>query len=270
MKRNSLQCKFLTTILSAMLAITIFIGGLSIYEVDQFIQQQTEDFINITCAKEATQVNDIFGDMEKSVNIMSGYILNSFDSLAEIRSPSRQEEILTATDRMFADVANHTDGAVAYYMRFATEISDSKTGFFFTKTDGGQEYIRFDLTDLALYDRNDTEHVGWYWQPYDAGKPVWMTPYYNQNNNIMMISYVVPLYCEEQFIGVVGMDFDYTILMDKVHPNRELCPVVFRLSARHSFSLIKSTSTKARKQGKIALFVPMPLRLASRMPTAAQ
>lgn len=217
MKRNSLQCKFLTTILSAMLAITIFIGGLSIYEVDQFIQQQTEDFINITCAKEATQVNDIFGDMEKSVNIMSGYILDSFDSLAEIQSPSRQEEILAAADRMFADVADHTDGTVAYYMRFAPEISDSKTGFFFTKTDGGKEYIRFDLTDLALYDRNDTEHVGWYWQPYDAGKPVWMTPYHNQNNNIMMISYVVPLYCEEQFVGIVGMDFDYTILMDKVH-----------------------------------------------------
>ena len=32
----------------------------------------------------------------------------------------------------------------------------------------------------------------------------------------MMISYVVPLYCEGQFIGVVGMDFDYTVLSNKV------------------------------------------------------
>ena len=77
-------------------------------------------------------------------------------------------------------------------------------------------YIRFAPTDLSLYDRNDTEHVGWYWQPYDAGKPIWMMPYHNKNNDIMMISYVVPLYCEGQFIGVVGMDFDYTVLTDRV------------------------------------------------------
>ncbi len=39
----------------------------------------------------------------------------------------------------------------------------------------------------------------------------------SQNNNITMISYVVPLYCENRFIGIVGMDFDYSILSDKVH-----------------------------------------------------
>ena len=32
-----------------------------------------------------------------------------------------------------------------------------------------------------------------------------------------MISYVVPMYYEEQFIGVVGMDFDYTVLVERVH-----------------------------------------------------
>jgi diguanylate cyclase (GGDEF)-like protein len=41
-----------------------------------------------------------------------------------------------------------------------------------------------------------------------------MTPYYNQNNNILMISYVVPLYLENSFLGVVGMDFDYTVLTE--------------------------------------------------------
>jgi diguanylate cyclase (GGDEF)-like protein len=43
---------------------------------------------------------------------------------------------------------------------------------------------------------------------------MWMAPYYNQNNNILMISYVVPLYYENTFLGVVGMDFDYTVLTD--------------------------------------------------------
>ena len=217
MKIHSIQFKFLSTIISAILTITIVIGAMSIYEVDRFIQQQTENFINVTAEKEVAQVNDIFGDMEKSVNIMSGYILEFINSSEEIESQDTQKEIIEYADRMFADVANYTTGAVAYYLRFDPEISDGKTGFFYSKITGSDEYVLFEPTDLSIYDKEDTEHVGWYWQPYEAGHPVWMQPYYNKNNDITMISYVVPLYSEGQFVAVVGMDFDYTVLIDKIH-----------------------------------------------------
>ena len=202
--------------ISAVLAITLLVGGLSICEVDFFVQRETENYIKVACEKETAQVNDIFGDMEKSVNIMSGYILDLADSAADIRSPYTQRGIIRNADRMFADVANHTDDAVAYYFRFAPEISDGKTGFFYSKNPGSSEYSYLEPTDISYYDKDDTERVGWFWQPYEAGKPVWMMPYYNRNNGIMMISYVVPLYSNNQFIGVVGMDFDYTVLDDKV------------------------------------------------------
>ncbi|MBQ5709416.1 MAG: HAMP domain-containing protein, partial [Anaerotignum sp.] len=73
---------------------------------------------------------------------------------------------------------------------------------------------------LSLYEKDDREHVGWFWEPYEAGQAVWMMPYHNQNNGIWMVSYVVPLYWDDQFIGVVGMDFDYAVLIDRVHEIR--------------------------------------------------
>ena len=217
MMLHSIQFKFLITVISAMLAIAVFIGGLSIYEVDNFVQEQTENLIKITCEKETTQINGVFSDMEKSVKIMESYLLDLTRSVADIEDREKQNEIIKYADGMFADVAKNTKGAIAYYMRFAPEISDYKTGLFYSKVDGGEEYISFEPTDLFLYDKDDTEHVGWYWQPYEAKKPVWMQPYYNQNNNVLMISYVIPMYCENRFIGIVGMDFDYAILLDKVH-----------------------------------------------------
>ena len=216
MKINSIQFRFLITIIAAILAVSLVIGGLSISKVDHFIQEQAEDFIKVSCEKEVAQVNDIFGDMEKSVNIMSGYILDFFESAADIESADTQKEIIRYADRMFADVANYTDGAVAYYLRIAPEISDGKTGFFYSKVSGSEKYFSLEPTNLSYYGKDDIEHVGWYWQPYEAGKPVWMQPYYNMNNDIMMISYVVPLYCQNRFIGVVGMDFDFTVFCDQV------------------------------------------------------
>jgi len=215
-KTHSMQFRILTTIICAMLAITVFIGGISIYEVDQYIQNESENFVAVTCEYEGTQINSIFEDMEKSVMVMESYIMDFFTEETNIEDRDFQEKLISNTDRMFADVAKHARGAVAYYFRFDPVLSTSTTGLFYSKTKESDEYIAFEPTDISLYDKEDTEHVGWFWQPYESRNPVWMLPYYNQNNNIYMISYVIPMYHQGKFIGVVGIDFDYTVLEDQV------------------------------------------------------
>lgn len=43
-----------------------------------------------------------------------------------------------------------------------------------------------------------------------------MEPYDNKNKNDWIISYVVPIYRNEDFIGVLGMDIDMALLKEKV------------------------------------------------------
>ena len=69
-KTHSMQFRILVTIIFAMLAVTVFIGGISIYEVDQYIQDESENFVEVTCENESAQINDIFDDMEKSVKFI--------------------------------------------------------------------------------------------------------------------------------------------------------------------------------------------------------
>ncbi len=212
----SMQFRILATIIFAMLAITVFVGGISIYEVDKYVQGESENFVVATCNSEGAQIDNIFEGMEKSVKIMENYIMDFFTEEVSVQDRDFQKKLVDSTDQMFADVAKHASDAVAYYFRLDPVISDSKAGLFYSKTEGNDEYISFEPTDISLYEKDDIEHVGWFWQPYEAGKPIWMLPYYNQNNNIHMISYVIPLYHEEQFIGVVGMDFDFTVLAERV------------------------------------------------------
>lgn len=68
-----------------------------------------------------------------------------------------------------------------------------------------------------MYDESDVEHVGWYYLPVQAKKAIWMSPYMNENINIYMISYVVPLFAEDgTSIGIVGMDIDFSQITDLV------------------------------------------------------
>ena len=219
-RRNfSMRFRFLVTVIVAMVSVTIFVGGLSVYEVDKYIQQQAKDFVNITCSNEGSKINDSLGNMEKSVKIMESYLIDFFKSEADVLDRDLQDMVIQNADKMFIDVIQHThtSGAIAYYFRFNPEIADSTSGLFYSKLAGRDEFLSLTPTDIAIYDRDDTEHVGWFWQPYDAGEPIWMQPYYNQNNGILMISYVIPMYFEDTFIGVVGMDFDYMVLAERVH-----------------------------------------------------
>ena len=215
----SMRFRFLATVIVAILAVAIFIGGISIYEVDNYIQTQAEEFVEVTCTNEGSQINDSLKNMEKSVKIMESYLMDFFTSTSDIKDTGLQEKVIKNAEQMFVDVAKHTStsGAIAYYFRFDPTISNSKSGFFYCKLDGSEEFVSVEPTDLTLYEKDDTEHVGWFWQPYEAGKAIWMEPYHNQNNDILMISYVIPMYFKEKFIGIVGMDFDYEVLSKRVH-----------------------------------------------------
>lgn len=218
-KMLSLKFRFLITVIATILAITIFIGGLCLYEVDNYVQNQAENFVNVTCDNESARINDSLSNMEKSVKIMESYLMDFFTDEADVLDPALQQEVIASADKMFVDIAKHTStsGAVSYYFRLDPTISDGKTGLFYSKLNGSEDFLSLEPTDITIYEKDDTEHVGWYWQPYEAGKAIWIKPYHNQNNNILMISYVIPMYIEDRFIGVVGMDFDYVVLSNMVH-----------------------------------------------------
>ena len=218
-KKRSMLFRFLTTLIVAMFAVALFIGGLSIREVDKYVNEQAKEFVSVTCEVEGAKINDSLGNMEKSVKIMESYLMDFFEIGTDIEDRDFQTKLIASAEEMFRDVIKHTSNsaAVAYYFRLDPAISDGTSGLFYSKINGGNSFYPLEPTDLLLYDRDDTEHVGWFWQPYDAGTPVWMEPYHNQNNDVLMISYVIPMYYGERFIGVVGMDFDFVVLADRVH-----------------------------------------------------
>lgn len=135
---------------------------LSIYEVDQYIQHESENLVVVTCENESAQIDDIFDDMEKSVKVMESYVMDFFTEETRVENRDFQEKVINSADQMFADVAKHASGAVAYYFRFDPAISDKKAGLFYSKTKESDEYVSLEPTDISLYEKEDTEHVGWF------------------------------------------------------------------------------------------------------------
>lgn len=113
--------------------------------------------------------------------------------------------------------ANNADGALTYYIRYNTELAYGTSGILGTRNDTDSQFTLVTPTDFSIYEKDDLEHVGWYYIPMNNGEATWMDPYYNSNIDVYMISYVVPIYKNGVSIGIVGMDIEFTLIEDRVN-----------------------------------------------------
>lgn len=215
MKQRTVQSQILVCVITGILLITFIIGGISIYEVDRYVQESADAMVLNTCEKEAVQINDLLDNLESSVHIMESYVLSHISSAEDLKDAEHREEVIRVAEDLFFNIAGYTEGCETFYLRFNPEFSTPTAGFFVGRDMESGQFVKLESTDLSAYSTDDRERVGWYWEPVNSGKPIWIMPYFNKNYEIDMISYCIPLYQKGELLGVVGMDFDYRTLTER-------------------------------------------------------
>lgn len=143
--------------------------------------------------------------------------MSNFDYDSFRQSKDYADTYTETVQQAVLDFANHANGAVTVYLRYNPNYSNPTSGVFAQRQSVDSELQCLTPTDFSMYDESDVEHVGWYYLPVQAKEAIWMSPYMNENINIYMISYVVPLFAEDgTSIGIVGMDIDFSQITDLV------------------------------------------------------
>lgn len=213
---RSIQTKIIVLILTGIIVSTTIIGGIGILSFVQAIDDDSVKVMNLMCSEKAEELNNIFGKIQQSVEIMAVYAVDNLESIDRLSEDSEYLDRFTKElDELGRTIANETQGAVATYVRFSPDITSSKAGFFRVKNVKTGGFENKELTDLSQYSPDDMGYVGWYYLPVKEESPVWIQPYYNQNIGVYMISYVIPMYKDDVLLGVVGMDIDFNYITEK-------------------------------------------------------
>ena len=141
------------------------------------------------------------------MNTCNDYAVSRFDSIEKFKNdPDTLERYNDSVGQLIKNVLNNTDAAISGYIRYNPELKLSSDGIFWVKD--SDKIIAHQPTAIEAYDKDDAEHVAWYYEPLKAKKPVWIDPYINKNlNDIKMISYVIPLFDNSgTAVGIIGMD----------------------------------------------------------------
>ena len=202
----SLLCVLLGTAVTAAFGLRI---------VSKVQTQSSDQILALTCREQTGKLNQELLGIEGSVDACAELVTTSLTT-TDLTDDAAYLAKLDEIEQQVGSIAQNTSGVCTYYLRVGRDLSQEPEGFFYTRKSLDSDLTKESLTPIAAYDPSDTEHVGWFYQPAEAGHAIWMEPYYNQNIDVYMVSYVVPIFVDGNFMGVVGMDVNLTVIIDAI------------------------------------------------------
>ena len=214
---KSIQTKFIALILSCVVLCAAVIGGAGVINSKKVVDTDSSKIMNLTCSEKAQELNGQLTRIQQSVETLAYYTTEQLESVERLMTDKEyMAEYTKKLEDVAVNAANNTEGAVAVYVRFNPEYWEPTSGLFWSKTELSGIFQQLTPTDFSNYNPDDVEHVGWYYIPVKNGKATWLSPYMDQNININMISYVIPIYRNNIIVGVVGMDIDFDVITSTV------------------------------------------------------
>lgn len=208
MKKRIWILVMVCVVFTALLTATI-----NVHVAGKLIDEYSTTALNTTCQEKTNEINKEFAMMKQSVDMMADYASqNCPDNVFANRW--RTQVFMDSMEDLLINSLQHTESAYAAYIIFNNELA-SHTGVFATREDG-LGIVKNTLTNIDQYSE-DSPLVAWYYQPIKSGEPCWITAYSNKNmKNTCMISYVIPIYFEDTFVAVLGMDMKIDTLKEAV------------------------------------------------------
>lgn len=213
---KTIGSKILAVVISGLIVMTAVVSLIGFINTHELMHRDADRILGNRCKMEAAYINDTLGDIQKSVKIMEHYARKELESVNSLKDYNYRVEYLKNVGEMFNEVALNTDGVEAFFLRLNPEYSSYTAGFSVGYDKSGLVFAELPTTDLSAYSPEDTEAVGWYYEPIKAKAGIWMQPYYNHRTEKMIISYITPYYVDGVLAGVLGMDIDFSYMLKTI------------------------------------------------------
>ncbi|MBQ9479651.1 MAG: diguanylate cyclase [Selenomonadaceae bacterium] len=210
-----------------MVALTVFLsaavlGWGSSVAMTNLVKSHTDDSLRAMSVICRERLDRTFFCIRQAVNGMERQAIHTAESYERLRTDAAyRAEYLSSMEQRFDDIARGTDGCITYYLHLAPELGGTKSGFFMAREDARWEgalskFIPREVTDLALFSPDDDQHVGWYYIPFKSKCATWIEPYIDPTTNSYVISYVAPIYIDQKFSGVIGIEIDFNFIIHEL------------------------------------------------------
>ena len=202
----------ITLLAAAVVVVTLSVAtAIGVASIKNLGRNDADQMLHLTATTGAMGLEVYFDSVEHSVETVAMLVQDSFEDMT-------YEDLEIQVERarnLFGRIAYNTNGVLTYYFRIDPELSKTVKGFWYVYQDG-EGFKEHEVTDITQYDTGDTSSLVWFTVPKSTGEGVWLPPYYTENLGARVISYNVPVYWKDRFVGVIGIEIDYEMLAQEV------------------------------------------------------
>ena len=197
---------------ACMLLIVVLISTVSgIWIVRNISNESANQTLKLLCESGEKNLDHYFESVEQSVEMVSAYVESDLNGVDDDHLQAHLDRV----SDIFKKLTYKTYGVLTYYYRIDPTVSTVAKGFWYTNEDG-EGFREHEVTDITQYDTNDTTKLVWFTVPKATGRSIWLPPYITDNLDVRVISYNVPVYYENRFVGVIGIEIDYSTMAEQV------------------------------------------------------
>ena len=212
---GSLRTKMTLLTVCIIILVVTSMALLSIIFIRSTKQQESNQLLLLLCETGERNLDFYFNSVQKSVRKVAAFVEADLDGLEE----EQLSRHIARVETHFDEMASKANGVLTYYYRIDPEVSKNVKGFWYMDLDG-EGFVEHEVTDITLYDTEDTSRLVWFTVPKYKGEPVWLPPYITETLGARVISYNVPIYWRGRFVGVVGIEIDYSTMAEQVESIR--------------------------------------------------
>ena len=213
---HSLRTRITVTMLCVILvalAVTTLLSAVFIRTTES---RKSNQQLRMLCETGERSLDYYFDSVQNTVTKVTSYVE---EDLETVYNDEELAEHMERTREYFGMMANKTKGVLTYYYRIDPSVSSNIKGFWYTDLNG-EGFDEHEVTDITRYDLEDTSKLVWFTVPKHEGKPIWLPPYITDNLDVRVISYDAPVYWNGRFIGVVGIEVDYSTMAEEINSLR--------------------------------------------------
>ena len=168
---------------------------------------KSDQLLLMLCETGERSLDYYFDSVQSSVLKVTSYVEDDLEGIDDEHLAKNVEDV----QKYFDAMVSKTKGVLTYYYRIDPSVSSTVKGFWYTNL-SGEGFEEHEVTDITLYDVEDTSKLVWFTVPKHEGKPIWLPPYITDNLDVRVISYDAPVYYEGRFVGVIGIEVDYSTM----------------------------------------------------------
>lgn len=208
---NSIRTKSTLLTVCGIVAAMVIATLLGVIALKNVGSDSSDEMLLLLCETGEKNLDFYFESVEQSVEMVSAYVESDLNGLDD----EHLQQHLDRVSDIFKKLTYKTNGILTYYYRIDPAISATAKGFWYVNQDG-EGFQEHEVTDITQYDTEDTSRLVWFTVPKATGKAIWLPPYITDNLGARVISYNTPVYLKGRFVGVIGIEIDYSTMAEQV------------------------------------------------------